>query len=86
MEVRAEISFDPVDREIVGYISSWYLPVHGGDFQGGGTLLTDLRVRLDPAVWKQFSITKVPATADNPIAILSVKTLTDGRVATYFEP
>lgn len=86
VEVRAEISFDPVDREIVGYISSWYLPVHGGDFQGGGTLLTDLRVRLDPAVWKQFSITKVPATADNPIAILSVKTLTDGRVATYFEP
>lgn len=86
IEVRAEISFDPVDREIVGYLTGWSLVASQGDFHGGGDLRRALHQRLDPALWKQFLIAKVPATKNDPIAVLSVKTLPDGRVAVYFEP
>lgn len=86
IEVRAEISFDPVDREIVGYLTGWSLVASQGDFHGGGDLRRALHQRLDPALWKQFLVTKVPATKNDPIAVLSVKTLPDGRVAVYFEP
>ena len=58
----------------------------GGGFSGGGDNVRQLHLKLDPSLWKQFLVTKVPATEDNPIAILSVKTHSDGRVATYFEP
>jgi hypothetical protein len=86
VEVRAEISFDPVDREIVGYLTGWSLVASQGDFHGGGDLRRVLHQRLDPSLWKQFLVTKVPATKNDPIAVLSVKTLPDGRVAVYFEP
>lgn len=86
IEVTAEISLDPVDREIVGYLTSWKIISNPGGFSGGGENVRQLHLRLNPALWKQFVVTKVTATKDNPIAILSVKTHTDGRVATYFEP
>jgi hypothetical protein len=86
IEVRVEISFDPVDREIVGYLTGWSLVSSQGNFHGGGDLVRTLHQRLDPALWKQFLIAKVPATKADPIAVLSVKTHTDGRVAVYFEP
>lgn len=86
IEVRAEVSFDPVDREIVGYLTGWSLVSSQGNFHGGGELVRALHQRLDPALWRQLLIAKVPATKDDPIAVLSVKTLTDGRVAVYFEP
>lgn len=86
IEVRAEIAFDPVDREIVGYLTGWSLAATQGDFHNGGSLVRALHARLDPALWRQFLVTKVPATKDDLIAVLSVKTHTDGRVAVYFEP
>lgn len=86
IEVRVEISFDPVDREIVGYLTGWSIVSTQGDFHGGGELSRALHGRLDPALWKQFLVAKVPATKEDPIAVLSVKTHTDGRVAVYFEP
>lgn len=85
IEVTAEISLDPIDREIVGYLTGWKLISSPGGFLGGGDNTRQLHLRLDPTLWKQFLVTKVPATKDNPIAILSVKTLPDGRVASYFE-
>jgi hypothetical protein len=86
VEVRAEFSFDPVDREIVAYLTSWSLASSQGNFHGGGSLIRALHARLDPAMWKEFLIAKVPGTANDPIAVLSVKTHADGRIAVYFEP
>jgi hypothetical protein len=86
VEVRVEFSFDPVDREIVAYLTSWSLASSQGDFHGGGSLVRALHARLDPAMWKEFLVAKVPGTANDPIAVLSVKTHADGRIAVYFEP
>jgi len=52
----------------------------------GGDLERILHQRLDPALFQQFLITKVPATREDPIAVLSVKTQPDGDVVVYFEP
>ncbi|HEY0947290.1 MAG TPA: hypothetical protein VGD81_18545 [Opitutaceae bacterium] len=86
VEVQVEVGFDPVDREIVGYLSKWSLVASPGDFLGGGSLVRALHQRLDPALWRQFLIARVPAPASDPIAVLSVKTQADGDVAVYFEP
>jgi hypothetical protein len=85
-ECKAEVAFDPVDREIVGYLTGWSVVSSPGIFVGLGNLASALNTRLSSALWKQFSITKLPATAADPIAILSVKTQSDGRVSVYFEP
>jgi hypothetical protein len=37
-------------------------------------------------MWKEFLVAKVPGTTNDPIAVLSVKTHADGRIAVYFEP
>ena len=86
VEVLIEVSFDPVDREISGYLTRWRLKSSQGNFIGGGDLRRNLHARLDRQIWRQFPITKVPATAKDPIAVLSVKTQSDGRVSVYFEP
>jgi hypothetical protein len=86
IEVRVEIALDPVDREMVGYLTAWSIVSTLGDFHNGGDLRRALHARLDPVIWRQFLVTKIPATSNDPIAILSVKTHTDGRVAVYFEP
>lgn len=86
IEVEAEVGFDPVDREVVWYPVRWNLVAHPGDFVGGGDLRRALHARLDPAIWKQHLITRIPGTTDDPVAVLSVKTLSDGRVACYLEP
>jgi hypothetical protein len=86
VEVQAEISFDPVDREVVGYLSHWSIASSQGDFLGGGSLVRNVQQRLDPVLWSQFVVADVPATVDDPIAVLSVKTQADGDVVVYFEP
>lgn len=86
IEARFEVSLDPIDREIVAYLVSWSPVLMSGNLNRADTLRTQLHARLDPLLWKQFLITRVTATAANPIAILSVKTLQDGSVGTYFEP
>ena len=86
IEVQAEISFDPVDREVVGYLSRWFIAASQGDFMGGGSLVRNAQQRLDPALWQQFLVADVPGTVEDPIAVLSVKTQADGDVVVYFEP
>ncbi len=86
VEVRVEISFDPVDREVGGFLTGWTLRSNQGNFHGGGDLRRALHARLDPRLWQQFRVTRIPGTAKDPIAVLSVKTQSDGRVAVYFEP
>ena len=86
IEVQAEISFDPVDREVVGYLSRWSIASSQGDFLGGGSLARNIQQRLDPVLWQQFLVADVPGTVDDPIAVLSVKTQADGDVVVYFEP
>jgi hypothetical protein len=86
IEVQAEISFDPVDREVVGYLSRWFIASSQGDFLGGGSLARAVQQRLDPALWQQFLVADVPGTVEDPIAVLSVKTQADGDVVVYFEP
>jgi hypothetical protein len=86
IEVQAVISFDPVDREIVGYFSRWTIASSQGDFLGGGSLARNVQQRLDPLLWQQFLVADVPGTVDDPIAVLSVKTQADGDVVVYFEP
>lgn len=86
VELHVEVSFDPVDREIVGFLTKWSLAASQGDFLGGGSLSRALQQRLDPALWREFLIADVPVTPDDPIAVLSVKTQADGDVVVYFEP
>lgn len=86
IEVQAEIGFDPVDREVVGYLSRWSIASSQGDFLGGGSLARNVQQRLDPVLWRQFVVADVPGTVDDPIAVLSVKTQADGDVVVYFEP
>jgi hypothetical protein len=86
VEVQAEISFDPVDREVVGYLTRWNMASSQGDFLGGGSLSRAVQQRLDPVLWQQFLVADVPGTVDDPIAVLSVKTQADGDVVVYFEP
>jgi hypothetical protein len=86
VEIQVEVSLDPVDREIVGYISKWSLAASQGDFLGGGSLRRALQQRLDPALWLQFPIAQIPQDPEDPIAVLSVKTQADGDVVVYFEP
>ncbi len=86
VEVRVEISFDPVDREVCGFTTGWFLSVHGGDFHNGGDLRRALHQRLDPELWKHVAVTQIPGSREDPIAVLSVKTLSNGNVAVYFEP
>jgi hypothetical protein len=86
VEIHVEVSFDPVDREIVGYLAQWNIAASQGDFLGGGSLSRALHQRLDPALWRQFLIADIPASSDDPIAVLAVKTQADGDVVVYFEP
>jgi hypothetical protein len=86
VEVRVEINFDPVDREIVGYLTGWTLLSYPGNFLGGGALPRDLAQHLDPALWRLFSVVRIPADVNDLIAVLSVKTQSDGQVAVYLEP
>ena len=86
VEVQAEISFDPVDREVVGYLTRWSIASSQGDFLGGGSLARVVQQRLDPVLWQQFLVADIPGTVDDPIAVLSVKTQADGDVVVYFEP
>jgi hypothetical protein len=86
VEIRVEINFDPVDREIVGYLTGWNLLSYPGDFIGGGSLPRELAQHLDKALWRQFSVLRIPADVNDLIAVLSVKTQADGRVAVYLEP
>ena len=86
IEVQAEIGFDPVDREVVGYLSRWSIASSMGDFLSGGSLARNVQQRLDPLLWQQFLVADVPGTVDDPIAVLSVKTQADGDVVVYFEP
>ena len=86
VEVKVEINFDPVDREIVGYLTGWNLLSYSGNFIGGGVLPRNLAQRLDPALWRQFSVLRIPADPADLVAVLSVKTQSDGQVAVYLEP
>lgn len=86
VEVRVEINFDPVDREIVGYLTGWTLLASQGNFLGGGSLPRDLAQHIDPKLWHQFSVLRIPADTDDLVAVLSVKTQSDGRVSVYLEP
>jgi hypothetical protein len=86
VEIRTVISFDPVDREVVGYLTKWSLVASPGDFLGGGSLPRGLATRLDPVLWRQFSVTHIPADPADLVAVLSVKTQADGQVAVYLEP
>jgi hypothetical protein len=86
VEIHVEVSFDPVDREIVAYLTKWNIAASQGDFLGGGSLARALQQRLDPALWREFQIADIPVVDDDPIAVLSVKTQADGDVVVYFEP
>lgn len=85
IEVQTEISLDPVDREIVGYLINWRLISAPGNLVGGGSLTRLVGQKLEAAFWRQFTVTRIAVTNDDPIALLSVKTQADGRVAVYFE-
>ena len=85
LEVQVEIGLDPVDREVCGYVTGWRILSSPGAFHGGGDLGRALHARLDPHIWRQFLVAAIPGGAKSP-AVLSVKTLPDGRVAVYFEP
>lgn len=86
VEVQVESSYDPVDREVVAYITNWNITALPGIFLGGPPLKDQLDRLLDPIIWTQFSLARIPDIADDPVAVLSVKTQADGDVVVYLEP
>lgn len=86
VEVLVETGFDPVDREVVAYLSGWRILVQPGNYLGAPPLKDQLERLLDPVMWTQLSLARIPDVADDPEAVLSVKTMSDGSVAVFLEP
>ena len=85
-ELRVEVWFEPAARKIVLALTDWSLSsAASGSY--GETVQTQLRARLDPLLWSQRPLATLPADdGGKPIAVLAVKTLADGTVATFVEP
>ena len=84
IEIHVEVAFEPLERKIVAFIANWVpvlMPALNNDPMG------QLHRRLDPALWSRFDLAQLPDTDnDNPIAVLAVKTLSNGDVNVYIEP
>ena len=86
VELQVEVFFDAAQRRIALALTDWNL-THAASPGYGAAVSAALRAKLDPLLWTSFDVVTLPDTdAGDPIAVLSVKTLPNGAVATFVEP
>lgn len=86
VELQVEVFFDAARRRIALAPVDWRL-IQAASPTYADLVTSALRAKLDPLLWTSFEVVTVPDTdKGDPIAVLSVKTLPNGAVATYVEP
>jgi len=82
LSVGAVVTFEPIQRVATLAITSWQ-PLSGVSTD----LERALHQRLDPILWTTTNLLDLTdVSGDEPVAVLSVKTLPSGDVSVYLEP
>ena len=86
VELLVEVWFDATQRRIALTPTDWTL-VQASSGSYGASVSAALRAQLDPLLWTSHELVTLPDTDGGAaIAVLSVKTLTNGAVAVFTEP
>ena len=86
IELQVEVWFDPAQRRIALTPTDW-LRTQASSGSYGASVDAVLRAKLDPILWSSYELVTLPDTDDGqPVAVLSVKTLSNGTVAVFVEP
>jgi hypothetical protein len=86
VELQVEVFFDAAQRRIALAPVDWQL-IQAASPTYANLVTSALQARLDPLLWTSFEVVTLPDTDNgDPIAVLSVKTLPNGAVATFVEP
>ncbi|EDY83929.1 LGFP repeat family [Verrucomicrobiia bacterium DG1235] len=81
------VSWNPIHRTIDAAISGFSYIRRVAKMHGIGDTRIGVGKRLDPLLWQRFVIASVPAKdRSKNVAVLSVKTLSNGLVQVYREP
>lgn len=83
VQLRVEAMFEPIKRQVVGFMTDWSL--QSGTH--GLVTSTQLHQVLDGELWQPLELIPIDDTdAGSPLAVLSVKTMADGRINIFIEP
>jgi hypothetical protein len=86
-EIQIEVTFEPINRKLVAFITDWLPPNATGGIDIDIALDIQLHRIVDPLLWKSIPILEIDdMEAGKPFSILSVKTMSDGQVFTFIEP
>jgi hypothetical protein len=86
VELQVEIWFDAADRRIALTPTSWAL-TQWSSASYANAINAALTAKLDPLLWTSFELLTLPDTDGGaPIAVLSVKTLSNGAVGVFVDP
>lgn len=86
-EVQIEVGFEPEERVVRGFFTDWTATSIPWDLTARPPLLRQLHTVLDAVLWTGFDLLQLEDTnAGGPVAVLSVKTMTNGEVNIYIEP
>jgi hypothetical protein len=87
VEVDVEVCFEPTQRTVRGFFADWSGLAVPPDVIANPPLIQQLHTTLDSLLWTSFDLLQIEDTnAGAPIAVLSVKTMSNGDVNIYIEP
>ena len=85
VSLEVEAAFEPTQRKVIGMVTGWQLL--SGQVDTDPPLVRQLHRILDPALWVEFDLFPIDDTeAGRPVAVLSVKTMSNGEVLVFIEP
>ncbi len=86
-EVQVEVCFEPTERSVRAFFADWNATSVPTDLIANPPLIQQLHTALDSLLWTSFDLLQIEDTnAGAPIAVLSVKTMSNGDVNIYIEP
>jgi LGFP repeat-containing protein len=86
VELQVEVWFDASHRQIALTPTSWAL-MQWSSASYADAVNSALTAKLDPLLWTSFELLTLPDTDSGaPIAVLSVKTFSNGAVGVFTEP
>lgn len=81
------VSWNPIHRTIDAAIASFGYKLRPAKMKGMSDTRVSVETRMDPLLWQRFVIASVPARdRSKNVAVLSVKTMSNGMVQLYREP